>query len=169
MLFNTYTRVQKPLKLDEIVAHIDEPIERTGETLISGEVRLGNFVADAYRAATDVDIGVMHAGSLRTGPPLVGDMTVADVISVSPFGSRLTTLSVSGKALRDALAVACPSANDDRWFLSVSGASVTWDNAERAFREIRVDGEPLEEDREYTIAIQEYFVVYDGMEMLNDD
>jgi len=37
------------------------------------------------------------------------------------------------------------------------------------FREIRVDGEPLEEDREYTIAIQEYFVVYDGMEMLTDD
>jgi len=73
VLFNTYARVQKPLKLDEIVAHVDEPIERTGETLISGELRLGNFVADAYRAATDVDIGVMHAGSLRTGPPLVGE------------------------------------------------------------------------------------------------
>jgi 2',3'-cyclic-nucleotide 2'-phosphodiesterase (5'-nucleotidase family) len=168
-LFDTYTRVREALGLEEIVAHVDEPIERTGDILVDGESRLGNFVADAYRAATDVDVGVMHAGSLRTGPPLVGDVTAADMISVSPFGNRLTTLSVSGKALQAALAVACPSAEDERWFLSVSGASITWDDAEREFQEIRVNGELLDEDREYTIAIQEYFVVYDGMETLTDD
>ena len=67
-LFDTYTRVREALGLDEIVAHVDEPIERDGEMLIGGESRLGNFVADAYRATTGVDVGVMHAGSLRTGP-----------------------------------------------------------------------------------------------------
>jgi len=168
-LFDTYTQVREALGLDDIVAHVDELIERTGETLIGGESRLGNFVADAYRAATGVDVGVMHAGSMRTGPPLAGDVTAADVISVSPFGNRLTTLFVSGRALQAAFAVACPSADDDRWFLSVSGASITWDDAEGAFHEIQVDGEPLEEDREYTVAIQEYFVVYDGMETLTED
>lgn len=168
-LFDTYTRIREVLGLDEIVAHVDEPIEREGAILAHGESRLGNFVADAYRAATGVDVGIMHAGSLRTGPPLVGDVTAADMISVSPFGNRLTTLSVSGRALQAALAVACPSVNDDRWFLSVSGASITWDDAKREFQEIRVNGELLEEDREYTIAIQEYFVVYNGMETLTDD
>lgn len=169
MLFDTYTRVQEALGLDEIVAHINKPVERDRETLTAGESRLGNFVADAYRTATGADIGVMHAGSLRTGPPLAGDVSAADVISVSPFGNRLTTLSVSGTALRAALAAACPSDNDDRWFLSVSGASVTWNDAKRALREVRVGGEVLDDDREYTVAIQEYFVVYDGMRTLTDD
>lgn len=168
-LFETYTRVQEALGLDEIVAQIDKPVKRDGETLTAGESRLGNFVADAYRAATGAEIGVMHAGSLRTGPPLAGDVSAADVISISPFGNRLTMLSVSGRALRAALAAACPSDNDDRWFLSVSGASITWDDAERAFREIWVDGELLDDEREYTVAIQEYFVDYDGMKTLTDD
>lgn len=168
-LFDTYTRIRESLRLDEIVARVDEPVERDRETLRTGESRLGNFVADAYRAATDADIGVMHAGSLRAGPPLTGEVSAADVISVSPFGNRLTTLSVSGTALRAALVAACPSANDERWFLSVSGASVTWDDAERALREIRVGGEVVDDDRKYTVAIQEYFVEYDGMRTLTDD
>jgi 2',3'-cyclic-nucleotide 2'-phosphodiesterase (5'-nucleotidase family) len=168
-LFDTYTRVREALGLDEIVARVDEPVERDEGTLTAGESRLGNFVADAYRAATDADIGVMHAGSLRAGPPLAKEVSAADVISVSPFGNRLTTLSVSGTALRAALADACPSVNDERWFLSVSGASVTWDDDERTLCEVRVGGELLEDDREYTVAIQEYFVDYDGMKTLTDD
>ena len=168
-LVDTYTRVRAALGLDEIVARVDEPVKRDEEILTAGESRLGNFVADAYRAATDADIGVMHAGSLRAGPPLAGEVSAADVISVSPFGNRLTTLSVSGTALRAALADACPSDNDDRWFLSVSGASVTWDDAERALREVRVGGELVDDDREYTVAIQEYFVDYDGMRTLTDN
>ena len=111
----------------------------------------------------------MHAGSLRAGPPLAGEVSAADVISVSPFGNRLTTLSVSGTGLRAALVDACPSNEDDRWFLSVSGASVVCDDAERALREVRVGGESVDDDREYTVAIQEYFVDYDGMKTLTDD
>jgi 2',3'-cyclic-nucleotide 2'-phosphodiesterase (5'-nucleotidase family) len=168
-LFDTYTRVREALGLDEILARVNEPINRDGETLTAGESRLGNFVADAYRTATGADVGMMHAGSLRAGPPLAGEVSTADVISVSPFGNRLTTLSVSGTALRAALAAACPSDGDDRWFLSVSGASVIWDDAERAFREVRVSGELVDDDREYTVAIQEYFVDYDGMRTLTDD
>jgi 2',3'-cyclic-nucleotide 2'-phosphodiesterase (5'-nucleotidase family) len=168
-LVDTYTRVRAALGLDEIVARVNEPVKRDEEILTAGESRLGNFVADAYRAATDADVGVMHAGSLRAGPSLAGEVSAADVISVSPFGNRLTTLSVSGTALRAALTDACPSDNDGRWFLSVSGASVTWDDAERALGEIRVGGEPVDDDREYTVAIQEYLVDYDGMRTLTDD
>lgn len=167
-LLDTYRRVQEALGLDEIITRVDDPVERNRETLRTGESRLGNFVADAYRTATDADIGVMHAGSLRTGPPLADEVSAADVISISPFGNRLTTLSVSGADLRVALADVCPSNEDDRWFLSVSGASVTWDDAERTLCEVRVGGELLDDDREYTIAIQEYFVDYDGMKTLTD-
>lgn len=168
-LFDTYKQVQEILGLDETLAHINTPVERDRETLTAGESRLGNFVADAYRTATDADIGVMHAGSLRTGPPLAGDVSAADIISISPFGNRLTTLSVSGADLRTALVDACPSNEDDRWFLSVSGASITWDDAERTLCEVRMGGELLDDDREYTIAIQEYFVEYNGMKTLTDE
>ena len=167
-LLDTYTRVREALELDTVVAHVDEPVVRDRETLTTGESRLGNFVADAYRAATDADVGVMHASSLRTGPPLAGDVSAGDVIAVSPFGNRLTTLSVSGTALRKALAVACPAAENDRWLLSVSGASVVWDDTTGAFERIRIDGDPLDAEDEYTVAVQEYFVVTETMPTLTE-
>ncbi|MFB6196859.1 MAG: bifunctional UDP-sugar hydrolase/5'-nucleotidase [Halobacteriaceae archaeon] len=37
--------------LDEVVGHVDEPIQRTEQTVFRGETRVGNFVADAYRWA----------------------------------------------------------------------------------------------------------------------
>ncbi|EMA36908.1 bifunctional metallophosphatase/5'-nucleotidase [Halococcus hamelinensis] len=167
-LLNTYTRVREALGLDDSIAQVDEPIIRDRETLTAGESRLGNFVADAYRAATDADVGVMHASSLRSGAPLGGNVSAGDVISVSPFGNRLTTLSVSGAALREAFVVACPSATDDRWHLSVSGASIVWDDTTNTFQEIRINDEPLSEEREYTLAIQKYFVVANAMSTLTE-
>lgn len=167
-LRDVYREVRAALGLSEVVAELDEPISRDRATLTGGECRIGNFAADAFRAATGADVGVMHAGSLREGPPLDGDVTAGDVVSVSPFGTDLVTLELPGAALRDAL-VAAADREDGRWFLHVSGCELVWDHATGAFRELRVGGEPLDLDRAYTLAIPEYFVVYDGLPTLTAD
>ena len=153
----TYERVRSRLGLGEVVATVADPIPRDTPTITGRESRVGNFAADAYRAATDAELGVMHNGSLRAGPPLVGDVTSGDVISVSPFGNRLVTLSVTGTRLRAGLRALC-AAREGHWFLSVSGGRVVWDATAEQFTRLSVAGEPLRDDRRYTVATQAYLV-----------
>jgi 2',3'-cyclic-nucleotide 2'-phosphodiesterase (5'-nucleotidase family) len=162
-----YETVRDALGLDEVVAELDAPVPRDRATLTGGECRIGNFAADAFRAATGADVGVMHAGSLREGPSLEGAVTAGDVVSVSPFGTDLVTLRLPGRALHDALAAAADR-EDGRWFLHVSGCDLVWDHATATFHDLRIGGEPFDLDREYTLAIPEYFVVYDGLPTLTE-
>ncbi len=84
-------------------------------------------------------------------------VTSGDVISLSPFGNRLVTLSVTGARLRAGLRQLCAT-RDDHWFLSVSGGRVVWEPASEQFARVSVAGEPLRDDRTYTVATQEYLV-----------
>lgn len=161
-LLETYARVRRSLALDEVVTRRAAPFDRDDGVLTRRDCSLGHVCADAYRMATDADVGLMHTGSLRSGPPVSGPVTVADVVSLSPFGNRLTTLSVSGSALRAALADLCPTGGSERWFLGLSGGEVVWDPAAEAFASVRIGGEPLRADGSYTVATQEYLVDYDG-------
>jgi len=158
----TYERVRERLGLADTVARVTEPIPRDTHTITGGESRVGNFAADAYRAATDAELGVMHNGSLRAGPPLAGDVTGGDVVSLSPFGNRLVTLSVAGDRLRAGLQALCVT-REDHWFLSVSGGRVAWAPADERFTRLSVAGEPLRDDRTYTVATQEYLVDADAV------
>nr|WP_254663451.1 5'-nucleotidase C-terminal domain-containing protein [Haladaptatus sp. W1] len=44
---------------------MDDPIERTKTTTFRGESRIGNFVADAYRWATDAAVGLQNSGGAK--------------------------------------------------------------------------------------------------------
>jgi len=78
-------KLREEAGLDEVVGHVADPIRRTESTAFRGESRIGNFVADAYRWAADADVGLQNSGGIRGGPPLVGDVSVADLVSVVPF------------------------------------------------------------------------------------
>lgn len=113
--------------LDEVVAHVDEPIRRDGALTGGGECRVGNFIADAYRWAADADVGLQNTGGIREGPPLVGDVTVADLVSVVPFDEPVAVAELTGEEL---LAL-CREADgrslagvSDRWHAHVSGLSI---------------------------------------------
>ncbi len=164
----TYARVQERLGLTAVVATVERPIQRDAATITGGESRLGNFAADAYRRATDAALGLMHNGSLRAGPLLAGAVTTGDVISLSPFGNRLVTLSVPGARLRAGLRALC-TARPDHWFLSVSGGRVVWDSTAERFASVTVDGDPLRDDRTYTVATQEYLVDTDAVTAFRPD
>lgn len=144
--------------LDEVVGVVDEPIERTEEITVSGECRIGNWVADAYRWAAGTDVALHNAGGIRSGPALDGEVTLADCISVVPFDGPVTTGTITGRELETLLSQAIDAEVDfgesDWWHAHVSGLRVALNGG--CVESVRVNGEPLDTRGEYTIAASRY-------------
>ncbi|WP_431358666.1 bifunctional metallophosphatase/5'-nucleotidase [Halovenus amylolytica] len=148
--------------LDEVVATAEDPIERTEETATVAESRVGNLVVDAMRWKTGADVALSPPGAIRSGPPLGDDVTVADLIALTPYDDQLAVVELSGERLREAF-VAVPFGyyNDgypNRHCSHVSGARIVWDDSSGELRDATVAGEPIDDDRRYTIAVADYLV-----------
>jgi 2',3'-cyclic-nucleotide 2'-phosphodiesterase (5'-nucleotidase family) len=158
--------------LDEVVATVDDPVERTQSAAFRGESRIGNFVADAYRWATDADVGLQNSGGIREGDPLEGEVTVADLVSLIPFEEPIAVAELTGAELRDVLRESS-GANVDFgeahwWHGHVSGARIVWDADEHELQDARVGDRwaataggddadaPIDPDATYTLATSEY-------------
>lgn len=148
--------------LDEVVAEVDAPMARTDEVVHGGECRAGNFVADAFRWALSADVGLTNAGGLRSGDPIVGRVTRADLVSLLPFEEPVVCAEVTGRELRSVLAeMAAPTVDfgeNDWWHGHVSNARIVWDATAETLREATVGGEPIDPEATYTVATSEYLL-----------
>jgi len=146
--------------LDEVVAHVTDPIERSEATTFRGESRIGNFVADAYRWAGDADVGLQNSGGIRSGPDLAGDVTVSDLVSVVPFDEPVAVAELTGEELRTVLrqshGATVGFGEADWWHSHVSGVELVWDTTREELVEVTVDGDPLDPDATYTMATNDY-------------
>ncbi len=148
--------------LDRVVGRAETPLCRTNETVYGGESRIGNFVTDAYRVAADADVGLQNSGGIRLGPPLSGEVTVADCISVVPFEEQLVTVSLSGaefRAVAREMAGTTTGFDEDSWWHGhVSGARIVYDCGTDGLETLTVDGRPVADDRRYRVALPEYLL-----------
>lgn len=135
------------------------------------ETNIGNFIADAYRKATNADVALVNGGSIRadlTYNP--GILTKRDVLSILPFNNPIVKIEISGKTLREALehGVARSGKNEDKEpgrFPQVSGMSFKFDTTKPAgsrVTEILVGGKPLDENKTYTLATSDFLVSRSG-------
>jgi 2',3'-cyclic-nucleotide 2'-phosphodiesterase (5'-nucleotidase family) len=148
--------------LDETVAHVTDPVERTEATAFRGESRIGNFVADAYRWASGADVGLQNSGGIREGPALSGAVDVADLVSVIPFKEPVSVVELPGDALLEAFEQASGAnvafGESDWWHAHVSGAELVYDRDEHSVRAASVGGDPVDPGGTYTVATSEYVV-----------
>ncbi|WP_336025088.1 bifunctional metallophosphatase/5'-nucleotidase [Halobellus salinisoli] len=148
--------------LDEVVAHVEEPLTRDEPTVFGGECRIGNVVADAYRWALDADIGLQNSGGIRDGPALSGDVTVADLVSVIPFEERVVRAELTGAELlavfRESAADVVDFGDAGWWHGHFSGAEIRWDDEANELLAARVGGEAVDPDRRYTLATSAYLL-----------
>jgi UDP-sugar diphosphatase len=148
--------------LDEVVATVDSPLDRAERTVHGGECAIGNFVADAYRWSVDADVGLQNSGGIRDGPPLSGDVTRADLMSVVPFEGPVVVVELTGAELESVFRE-CSSAlvdfgEPDWWHGHLSGASVVWDDEANELLDARVGGDPVEAEATYTVATSDYLL-----------
>jgi 2',3'-cyclic-nucleotide 2'-phosphodiesterase (5'-nucleotidase family) len=168
----TYREHLEAAGLDEVVGHVDDPIRRTEREAFRGESRVGNFVADAYRWAAERElgadppvVGLQNSGGIRTGPPLDGEVTVADLVSLVPFEEAMAVAELSGAALLEVFREGAETTGfgeADWWHAHVSGARLVYDYTDDSLVEARVDGEPIDPDGTYRLATSEFLLHTDA-------
>lgn len=160
----------------------------TGERAVrSAETNLGDLSADAYRYTLGADIGLSNGGGIRSNIK-AGNITYNDTLAVFPFGNMGCVVEATGQQVKDALEMAsknCPE--ESGGFLQVSGmtytintsvpSSVTLDdkgnfikvNGTYRVTDIKVNGEPIDLSKTYTVASHNYMLKSggDGMTMFN--
>src|SRR5437867_979951 len=74
-------------------------------TVRAREAAIGNIIADAMRAAAHADVAIINGGGIRGGKLYAPGtrMTRRDVLVELPFGNRVVTVDVSGRALKAAV------------------------------------------------------------------
>ena len=129
------------------------------------ETNLGNLVADAFRQAVGADVALLNGGSIRANTTLTpGPITKRDAIAILPFGNLIVKIEVKGATLRAALENGVSrivEEEESARFPQVSGLSFTFDGRKPAGSrvvEVRINGQPLDEKKNYSLALAAYLV-----------
>jgi 2',3'-cyclic-nucleotide 2'-phosphodiesterase (5'-nucleotidase family) len=153
----------------ELTREMDVPLGTTavaldsrGATLRTREDALGGLVADAMRVSMHADAAIMNGGGIRGDKVLPPGSTITrrDVLAALPFNNRIIPLEVSGRGLKSALENGIAQMpNAVGRFPQVSGLMIEADLDRPAgdrITSIKVDGVPLDEDRNYRIATNDF-------------
>jgi 5'-nucleotidase len=132
------------------------------------ETNVGDFIADAFRASTGAEVGLMNGGSIRADEIIAaGPITMRDVLSILPFKNKVVKVELSGATLRQALEHGVARSSEDAEpgrFPQVSGMKFSFD-ARRPpgsrIVDLSINGKPLDEKKNYTLATSDY-VAFDG-------
>lgn len=149
------------------------------------ETNLGDFIADAYRSALDADVAVINGGGVRASLAQ-GPITYQDLLSVQPYGNELCLVEATGQTILDALEMGVSEwPEPSGGFMQVSGltycintaieSSVVVDeygnfkgvDGEYRVYNVKINGQPLDLDKTYTVASHNYMLLEagDGMTM----
>jgi len=148
----------------------------------NSETNLGDLVADAFRNVLDADIAFVNGGGVRATIP-AGDITLAQLNKVSPFGNEACVIEVSGQTILDALEHGARSYPDELGgFPQVSGIEYTIDatvespvitnekgefqsiddSKPRRIKDVKVGGEDLDPEKTYKLAGTNYVLLNGG-------
>ncbi|MBQ6297691.1 MAG: bifunctional metallophosphatase/5'-nucleotidase [Selenomonadaceae bacterium] len=158
--------------LNEVVAHSDKELSSERLLVRRNESELGNLAADAMRWAAKSDIAIINGGGLRADLPK-GDVRKRDTIAIFPFGNTLRIAEIKGSTIREMLEHSVeyyPASFGG--FLDVSNMTFSYDPSQPAkhrVKEISIGGQPLDENKTYTIALVDFQTLGgDGYTMLKN-
>ncbi len=128
------------------------------------ESAMGNLIADAMRAAVEADIGLTNGGGIRADRTYDAGakLTRRDILTELPFGNATVLTELPGTQILLALenGVSQVEKGSGR-FPQVSGMTFVFDPTAPAgsrVSEVMVGGAPLELDRVYKVATNDYIL-----------
>jgi 2',3'-cyclic-nucleotide 2'-phosphodiesterase/3'-nucleotidase/5'-nucleotidase len=117
---------------------------------------LGNFMADAFRAAGEGDVGIMNRGGVRAALDS-GTVTYGEMFELAPFGNMLVRLTMTGAGLRAWIEKAVGSRDPVARF---SGVVVTYDTTRapgsRVVSVVMSNGQPLVDTQMYRFIYSDF-------------
>jgi 5'-nucleotidase len=176
-------RVQLAAIMDQKIGVATARFPRGGNVERSGEVAIGNLLADAMRLRYGTDFGFTNSGGIRaplpsgyvplnaaldrTDPPPY-DLVMGDPYEVLPFGNIVVVREISGAqlwaALENAVSRISPATGlgTDGRFAQISGFRFTFDSTRpagsRVLTVVETDGTPIPNTASstYTIALPDF-------------
>ncbi|MEO3944720.1 bifunctional UDP-sugar hydrolase/5'-nucleotidase [Gorillibacterium sp. CAU 1737] len=127
------------------------------------ETNLANLVTDAMREIGKADIALLNGGGIRESIGK-GNITLYDVGKPLPFVNSLMTVEVKGEMVYEAIERGLrewPYGASNGGFLQVSGIAYTFDGSKPAGKRlisITMNGQPLEKEKVYKVATNDYLV-----------
>jgi 5'-nucleotidase / UDP-sugar diphosphatase len=158
--------------LSEVVGSTSIVLDGERDTVRKSESNLGNLIADAMIEITGADFALTNGGGIRASID-VGEITKEEVITVLPFGNYVQTKAITGSDIKAALENGASGypANHGA-FAHVSGLSYAIDGEKLAgerVHSIMINGNPLEMDKIYTMATNDFLAAGgDNYKMFKD-
>jgi 2',3'-cyclic-nucleotide 2'-phosphodiesterase (5'-nucleotidase family) len=120
---------------------------------------LGVFVSEVLRQASGADFAFYNPGGLRGDLP-AGDITLAALYQVLPFGNEVVTFEMTGEEVRK-LAERAAFAEDTHKTSAPQCAGLAWrwrpaPDGGQELVEVTVGGTPLDPAKTYTVASNDY-------------
>jgi len=149
--------------LDVKVGATQVPLDAVSVRMRADETNLGDFVADALRAAAGADVGLINAGGIRGDRIFpAGPLTKRSLLAMLPFGNILCKIEAPGRTILAALnhgVSRLPAAAGQ--FPQVSGLTMNVDVKKPAgdrVTNVRIGGQPLDVNRIYTVALPDFLL-----------
>ncbi|RCX12550.1 2',3'-cyclic-nucleotide 2'-phosphodiesterase (5'-nucleotidase family) [Anaerobacterium chartisolvens] len=148
----------------QVIARADVKLNGIRSQVRSKETNLANLLANAMRETVNADIALMNGGGIRESMP-EGDITLYRIGKVLPFSNSLVLVEMKGEAIYDAVerGLRVYPSGMNGGFLQVSGIEYVFDGSKPAGKRlisITKDGKPLERDKLYKVATNDY--LYNG-------
>ncbi|GIQ71273.1 bifunctional metallophosphatase/5'-nucleotidase [Xylanibacillus composti] len=138
------------------------------------ETNFANLITDAMREVGEADITLFNGGGIRESIDQ-GEIDLYSISSALPFVNTLVTVELKGEVLYEAIEHGLktwPYGASNGGFPQVSGISYKIDGSKPAGKRlvsITKDGQPLDRERTYKVAITDYLLSGgDGYDMLKD-
>jgi 5'-nucleotidase/UDP-sugar diphosphatase len=148
--------------LNEKVAETEEDLDGERKSLRRRETNLGNFVADIMRNVSKADVAIINGGGIRASIKK-GEIRVKEIYSALPFDNYIVAIKLLGRQIREALEHGISAVEEEEGrFPQVSGLAFTYspsDKASSRVREILVAGRPIDLEKEYIVATNDFLAV----------
>ncbi|TKX85227.1 bifunctional metallophosphatase/5'-nucleotidase, partial [Halorubrum sp. SS5] len=155
------------VSLDSTVVETETPLNATFGANYHRETGYGNLITDAMRERVDADAAITNAGGIRSdsvyGP---GEITGGDIFNTLPFPNTVISLELTGEELVETLesqVVTLESETGQNFGEEISqqtsGLRFEWvphDDADELIRDVYVDGEPLDPEETYEVAVNSF-------------
>jgi 2',3'-cyclic-nucleotide 2'-phosphodiesterase (5'-nucleotidase family) len=157
-IINHYTQQVSALHA-QVIGSASVRLEGDRAVVRTAESNLGNLVTDAMLRVTGADFAVTNGGGIRASIP-AGQVTRRHVFDVLPFGNLVVTQKIRGAQVLELLEFSArllPAQNGG--FLQAAGLTFSIDTAREAGKRIhsvKVKGQVLHPDKEYTMATNDF-------------
>lgn len=157
-----FAEARRDKKMDMVVGEALEDIFNSpGTTNNAVDSYLGDLFCDIVKENTKVDIAIINSGAIRGRGILKGKITNRIIEEVLPFQNKIMLVKLSG-AFIEKLVRRSLKENSSLYQYSGLNLRYYYHNNRAKIMEISVNGEPLDKEKIYTVAVPDFIANGNG-------